>query len=160
MPFLWCGDAEPRLTVFDFLSQPMFPNRSIQTPDSVAITSATSRVLLAHGFPRQTTLGALLRQRTRSSLLFPNQSPTAPSANYLPTLQDALACGTILQVDQTASANQALLRKLDQRSKDSGLDRGVRLRAGGDLEEGTSTAAKFTDGKIVGRAFCFTGPFE
>jgi hypothetical protein len=47
-------------------------------------------------------------------------------------------------VDQTASANQALLRKLDQRSKDSGLDRGVRLRAGGDLEEGTSTAAKFT----------------
>ena len=26
----------------------------------------------------------------------------------------------------------------------SGLDRGVRLRVGGDLEEGTSTAAKFT----------------
>ena len=41
-------------------------------------------------------------------------------------------------------ANQALLRKLDQRSQNSGLDRGVRLRAGGDLEERTATAAKFT----------------
>ena len=46
--------------------------------------------------------------------------------------------------DQAASANQAFLRKLDQRSQNSGLDRGVRLRAGGDLEERTATAAKFT----------------
>ena len=47
-------------------------------------------------------------------------------------------------MDQAASANQALLRKLDQRSQNSGLDRGVRLRAGGDLEETTATAPKFT----------------
>jgi hypothetical protein len=47
-------------------------------------------------------------------------------------------------VDQAASANQALLRKLDQRSQNAGLDRGVRLRAGGDLEERTATTAKFT----------------
>jgi hypothetical protein len=45
--------------------------------------------------------------------------------------------------DKQPLRNQALLRKLDQRSKNPGLDRDVRLRAGGDLEEGTSTAAKF-----------------
>ena len=47
-------------------------------------------------------------------------------------------------MDQAASANQALLRKLHERSQDSGLDRSVRLRAGGDLEKGTSATAKFT----------------
>ena len=45
---------------------------------------------------------------------------------------------------QAASTNQALLRKLDECSQDSGLDRGVRLRAGGDIEEGVPTTAKFT----------------
>src|SRR4029077_1029798 len=104
----------------------------------------TSRVLLAQGFPRQTTHGAFLRQRTGSSLLFPKRPSAAAGANCLPTLQDALAGGTVLQVDQAASALQALLRKLDQRSQNSGLDRGVRLRAGGDLEERTATASKFT----------------
>src|SRR5271166_6700830 len=127
-----------------YTSYAMFPNRSIPTPVFAAITSTTWRVLLAQGFPRQTTLGPILRQRTGSSVLFPNQSSPAPGANYLPTLQDALAGRTVLQVDQAASANQALLRKLDERSQDSGLDRGVRLRAGGDLEEGASTTAKFT----------------
>src|SRR5580704_11482007 len=83
----------------------------------------TSRVLLAQGFPRQIALGSFLRQRTGSSLLFPNQSSAAAGADYLPTLQDALAGRTVLQVDQAASANQALLRKLDQRSQNSGLDR-------------------------------------
>src|SRR5208283_5175973 len=85
-----------------------------------------------------------LRHCPGSSLLFPNQSAAAPGANYLPTLQNALAGRTFLQVDQAASANQALLRKLDERSQNSGLDRGERLRAGGDLEEGASTTAEFT----------------
>ena len=76
--------------------------------------------------------------------MFPEQPSAAAGANYLPTLQDALAGGTILQVDQAASANQAFLWKLDQRSQNSGLDRGVRLRAGGDLEKRTAPAAKFT----------------
>src|SRR5208337_4795273 len=38
----------------------------------------------------------------------------------------------------------AFLRKLDQCSQNSGLDRGVRLRTSCDLKERTSTAAKFT----------------
>ena len=47
-------------------------------------------------------------------------------------------------MDQAASADQALLRKLDERSQDSSLDRGVHLRVGGDIEEGASTTTKFT----------------
>jgi Transposase DDE domain len=92
--------------------------------------------LLAQRLPRQTAPSALLRHRPGSPLLFPNQSIAPPGANYLPTLQNALAGRAVLQVDQAASANQALLRKLDERSQNSGLDRGERLRAGGDLEEG------------------------
>src|SRR6202011_3354987 len=104
----------------------------------------SSRRLLCHPCPQRSALRAFLRQRPGSSLLFPNQSSPAPGANYLPTLQDALAGRAVLQVDQAASANQALLRKLDERSQNSDLDRGERLRAGGDLEEGASTTAKFT----------------
>src|ERR1700693_1290649 len=96
------------------------------------------------GASQTTAAGPFLRHCPGSSLLFPNQSTAAPGANYLPTLQDALAGRTILQVDQAASANQAFLRKLDERSQNSDLDRGERLRAGGDLEEGASTTAKFT----------------
>src|SRR5208337_951463 len=104
----------------------------------------TSRVLLAQGLPRQTALGAFLRHCPGSSLLFPNQSAAAPGANYLPTLQNALAGRTVLQVDQAASANQALLRKLDERSQNSGMDRGERLCAGGDIKEGASTTTRVT----------------
>jgi hypothetical protein len=88
-------------------------------------------------------LRVVLRPRTGSSLLFPQQPFIAAGADDLPTLQDALAGRTVLQVDQAASAHQAFLRQLDQRGQNPGLDCGVRLRAGGDLEEGTSTAAKF-----------------
>ncbi len=129
--------ARKDLRFVRYVSQPI-------DPDTGLCHWTTSRVLLAQGFPRQTTHGAFLRQRTGSSVLFPKQPSAAAGANYLPTLQDALAGGTVLQVDQAASANQALLRKLDQRSQNSGLDRSVRLRAGGDLEERTATAAKFT----------------
>ena len=125
-------------------SYAMFPNRRSRHRSLQRSHRTTWRVLLAQGFPRQIALGPFLRQRTGSSVLFPNQSSPAPGANYLPTLQDALAGRIILQMDQAASANQALLRKLDERSQDSGLDRGVRLRAGGDLEKGASTTAKFT----------------
>jgi len=43
-------------------------------------------------------------------------------------------------MDQAAFANQ-LLRKLDERRQNLGLDRGVRLCAGGDLEEGAAATA-------------------
>src|SRR6202043_2533615 len=51
----------------------------------------TWRVLRAQEFPRQIALGPFLRHRAGSSVLFPNQSSPALGANYLPTLQDALA---------------------------------------------------------------------
>ena len=126
--------ARKDLRFIRYVSQPIDPDTGL----------CCDHVGRLRGFYSQTTHGAFLRQRTGSSLLFPKQPSAAASANYLPTLQDALAGGTVLQVDQAASANQALLRKLDQRSQNSGLDRSVRLRAGGDLEERTATAAKFT----------------
>jgi hypothetical protein len=38
-------------------------------------------------------------------LLFPKRPSAAVGANYLPTLQDVSSGGTVLQVDQAASAN-------------------------------------------------------
>ena len=132
--------ARKDLRFVRYVSQPIDPDAGLCS-DHIG---RLQRVLLAQGLPRQTASGPFLRHCPGSSVLFPNQSTAAPGANYLPTLQDALAGRTILQVDQAASANQAFLRKLDERSQNSDLDRGERLRAGGDLEEGASTTAKFT----------------
>ena len=132
--------ARKDLRFVRYVSQPIDPDTGLCSDHIGRLRGFYSR----KAFPRQTTHGAFLRQRTGSSLLFPKQPSATAGPNYLPTLQDALAGGTVLQVDQAASAHQALLRKLDQRSQNSGLDRGVRLRAGGDLEERTATAPKFT----------------
>src|SRR6202162_5844339 len=132
--------ARKDLRFVRYVSQPIDPDAGLCSDHIGRLQS----VLLAQGLPRQTASGPFLRHCPGSSVLFPNQSTAAPGANYLPTLQDALAARTILQVDQAASANQAFLRKLDERSQNSDLDRGERLRAGGDLEEGASTTAKFT----------------
>ena len=48
---------------------------------------------------------------------------------HRPDLQVALASGTLLQMDQAASADQGILRPERERSEDSDLDRRVGLRA-------------------------------
>lgn len=52
-----------------------------------------------------------------------------------------MACGTLLQVDQAEPQDQSVLRDLDQRGQDSGLDRPVRLRPGGHHQEGAQERA-------------------
>ena len=55
----------------------------------------------------------------------PHQSGNAAGFDNLRPLQEPLAGGTFLQVDQAASAHQAVLWHLGERGEDPDLDRGV-----------------------------------
>ena len=54
----------------------------------------------------------------------------------------ALAGGTIFQVDQTAPADQEILRHQRERGEDPNLDRGLRLRARGYRPEEAETGSQ------------------
>src|SRR5207249_5756457 len=58
-----------------------------------------------------------------------DQSFSAPSLDNLCSVQKPMAGRTVLQVDQTTSAHQALFWYIRERSQNPNLDRGVRLRA-------------------------------
>ena len=66
-----------------------------------------------------------------------HQSGDAARFDDLCPLQESLAGGTFLQVDQTASAHQAILWHLGERGEDPDLDRSVGLRAGRHRQEAT-----------------------
>jgi Transposase DDE domain len=132
--------AKKDLHFLRYVSQPVDPDTGLCSDHIGRLGGFYSR----KDFPDKLRLVRFYDSLQDRRFCFLHQSSPAPGANYLPALQDALAGRTVLQVDQAASANQALLWKLDERGQDSGLDRGGRLRAGGDLEEGASTTAKFT----------------
>ena len=54
----------------------------------------------------------------------------------------SLAGRAVLQMDQTESENQNILRYIAERGEDSGLDRHQRLRACGHRSEGAQTRQK------------------
>ncbi len=70
----------------------------------------------------------------------PHQSPAAAGSDRERALSQPMAGGTILQVDQAASAHQALLRHLGERREVADLDRGLRLCADRDHPQGTGPA--------------------
>src|SRR5271157_1502120 len=59
-----------------------------------------------------------------------NQPVGAACPDHLRSLQKPLAGGTILQMDQATSADQAVLRHFGERGEDANLDRRLGLRAG------------------------------
>ena len=73
--------------------------------------------------------------RDRQDAGVPHQPVHAAGFDDLRPLQEPLAGGAFLQVDQAASAHQAVLRHLGERGEDANLDRGVRLRAGRHRQE-------------------------
>src|ERR1035437_10668958 len=82
---------------------------------------------LAHGTPRQL-----------------NHIEISPFGLHWPDLDDrvapllpALARGVVLQMDQTTSADQGVLWHVAQRGAPALVDRGERLRAGGDHPKAT-----------------------
>ena len=73
---------------------------------------------------------------TSKTLIFLTNQVTLPALTICASIK-SLAGGTFLQVDQAASAHQAVLRRFGERGEDPDLDRGVRLCAGRHRQEAT-----------------------
>ena len=71
---------------------------------------------------------------TGKTLVFLTNNFTLPALTIAPSTKP-LAGGTVLQVDQAAPADQAVLRHQGKRGEDANLDRGVGLRAGRHRQE-------------------------
>src|ERR1035438_3662264 len=84
----------------------------------------------------------LLRRGEEPAPEVSDQQLCASGADDCRHLQATLAGGAILQMDQTASANQGLLRNQRERREDPNLDCGVDLCAGGDRAQAARSGSQ------------------
>ena len=82
--------------------------------------------------PGASTTHPLPRSRNGQDADLPYQSDGAASIDGLRPIQKPLAGGAFFQMDQTASADQAVLWHVGERREDANLDRDFGLCAGGD----------------------------
>src|SRR5207253_4807895 len=83
---------------------------------------------------------SLARNRSKTGAV--DQQLLDPSAECRRSLSLTLADRTLLQMDQTTSAHQAVFRYFNQQRQDSNLDRRFRLCAGGDRQEAARPGAQ------------------
>ena len=98
-------------------------------------TIALNGFYAAKHYPGAPAAHPLPRSRDGQGAGVPDQSVHAAGADDLRAVQVSLAGGAVLQVDQAASADQALLRHLGECRANANLDRRERLCAGGDHQE-------------------------
>src|SRR5713226_3423127 len=85
--------------------------------------------------PGATPPRELSRCQNQKTVQVSHQQLHASGNYHRPDLQVAVASGIVFQMDQTAFTHQGLLRYQRERGEDPNLDRGLRLRAGGDRPE-------------------------
>jgi uncharacterized protein DUF4372 len=86
------------------------------------------RLLFPQGLRSTAAPHQVQRSRNRQAPHIPHEQLRIAGAHDHPAVSTALACGTLLQVDQTASEDQGFLRYDRERSEDANLDRCVGLR--------------------------------
>ena len=109
-------------------SHPVDRSTGVRSDQTVILSSFESASVYPDALRRVSYFDA----ETNKRLSFLDQQLHPASADHRPDLQATLAGGTVLQMDQTASADQSLLRYQRERGEDANLDRSVGLRAGGD----------------------------
>ena len=80
------------------------------------------RLLHPSGLPRTSAAHPLQGPRVRQDAGLHHQQLLASGRHHLRALQKPLAGGTLLQVDQAASSDQAVLRHVGERGEDADLD--------------------------------------
>jgi hypothetical protein len=93
----------------------------------------------AKHYPGHLAAHPLPRPRDGQSVGVLDQSVCSAGADNLRAVQMPMAGGVVLQMDQAASANQAVLWHFGECRANANLDRHQRLRAGGDHQEATQT---------------------
>src|SRR6266498_3439049 len=101
-----------------------------------------NRLLYTDGLSREAQENPLLRCRDKETFHLSDQQLRATSNRDRKTLQMPLAGGAILQMDQTAPADQGVLRHQRKRSEDSNLDRHLRVRSRGHCQETIEAGSK------------------
>ena len=86
------------------------------------------RLLHPSGLPRTSAAHPLQGPRVRQDAGLHHQQLLASGRHHLRALQKPLAGGTLLQVDQAASSDQAVLRHVGERGEDADLDCRLGLR--------------------------------
>ena len=91
------------------------------------------------GLPCAFATGSLQRPGNQKVTGLPHQPDALAGSNHLRALQKPLAGRVVLQMDQTASSDQAVLRHFGKCGQDTNLDRGVSLCVGGHRSEKTES---------------------
>ena len=87
-------------------------------------------------------MNPILRYRDKETSRFSDQQLHAASNRDREALQMPLAGRAVLQVDQTAPADQGVLRHKRERAKDSNMDRHFRIRSRGHCQEAIKTGSE------------------
>lgn|SRR6185312_3934566 len=96
----------------------------------------------APGLSRQVTPHSLLRQHHEQASGLSYQQPHAATTDHRATLSQSLAGRVVLQMDQTTSAHQEVLRHFRECAQDSNLDRHLCLRAGRNYQKATESESQ------------------
>ena len=86
-------------------------------------TIALNGFYCRQGLSRATCVASAIGSRDRQDAGVPDQQVRVAGADHLRAVQVPMAGGAVLQVDQAASAHQALLRHFRERCADANLDR-------------------------------------
>ena len=97
------------------------------------------RLLHPSGLPRTSAAHPLQGPRVRQDAGLHHQQLLASDRHHLRALQKPLAGGTLLQVDQAASSDQAVLRHVGERGEDADLDCRLGLRPSSPSSRSAST---------------------
>ena len=119
-------------------SHPVDKSTGVRSDHTVILTT------INQSRPTPTTLRRdqlISTRRNQQAVQFLTNNFDASGTDHRPDLQVALAGGTVLQMDQAASADQGILRHQRERGEDPDLDRGLGLRAGGHHPQETDLEA-------------------
>ena len=114
--------AKSNIDAHRVYSAPTDRSTGIICDQTISLTASTPS-----GLPRTSAANPLQGPRVRQDAGLHHQQLLASGRHHLRALQKPLAGGTLLQVDQAASSDQAVLRHVGERGEDADLD--CRLRS-------------------------------
>ena len=124
--------AKDRLNYCRLLSHPLVTTTGLRSDQTISLTGFYA----AQAYPEKLRRVRFYDVEQERAGIF--DQPFQPArADRVAPLLPALARGVVLQMDQTTSADQGVLWHVAQRGAHAIVDRGERLRAGGDHPKAT-----------------------
>ena len=132
-------------------SHPVDKTTGLRSDQTIVFTGVDSR----HDYPAPARRVHFFDAQHHQDLVFLTNHFALPGADHRTALQEPLASGTVLQMDQAASAHQGLLRHLAQCRQGPNLDRRFCLPVAGHSQEATRTARRSLQNSTGGQCHRF-----